>query len=32
MALFLQFLRDGVRAMFTGDRTYFMWLGFLGLP
>jgi formate-dependent nitrite reductase membrane component NrfD len=31
MALFLQFLRDGVRAMFTGDRTYFMWLGFLGL-
>ncbi len=28
--MFLQFLRDGVHAMFTGGRGYWMWLGFLG--
>jgi Ni/Fe-hydrogenase subunit HybB-like protein len=31
MAMFLQFISDGLRAMFTGSRQYWYWLGFLGL-
>ncbi|MEE4109836.1 MAG: NrfD/PsrC family molybdoenzyme membrane anchor subunit [Halieaceae bacterium] len=29
--MFLRFLRDGLRAMVTGEREYFLWLGFLGV-
>jgi molybdopterin-containing oxidoreductase family membrane subunit len=29
--MFLQFIRDGLGAMFTGSRSYFLWLGFLAL-
>lgn len=29
--MLLKFLRDGLRAMLTGGRDYYLWLGFLGL-